>query len=69
MHTAEEVRAKTNHLRGLFGQHELREMLLAYANLLEAMDETAAIDYPPIQAAIMSVRQRAAEIAARRKGT
>lgn len=35
MHTAEEVRTKTNHLRGLFGQHELREMLLAYADLLE----------------------------------
>ena len=35
MHIAEEVRTKTNHLRGLFGQHELREMLLAYADLLE----------------------------------
>lgn len=68
MHTAEEVRFLATVYTGEDHGAVVREALLAYANLLEAMDETAAIDYPPIQAAIMSVRQRAAEIAARRKG-
>lgn len=68
MHTAEEVRTKTNHLRGLFGQHELREMLLAYADLLEAMEEYP-IQGPAVPDVIAWLRQRAAEIAARRKGT
>lgn len=69
MHTAEEVRTKTNHLRGLFGQHELREMLLAYADLLEAMEELHCNKAVEPRLYVNEIRQRAAEKQKARKGT
>lgn len=62
MHTAEEVRKRAGKAKR-DGEEIAEEMLLAYANLLEAMASN------PIDAARSKlIFMRAAEIAARRKG-
>lgn len=60
MHTAEEVRRIAEKLP----PGQLREMLLAYANLLEAMD---GFMHPQNVSFVAALRQRAAEKARNRK--
>lgn len=63
MHTAEEVRARAERIRGLMGQYELRQMILSYAALLEAMEEASKdMNEYTLAAATHTIRQRAAEI-------
>ena len=61
LYTIEEVRARAERIRGLMGQYGLRQMLLSYAALLEAMDEAEKAG-DQFNVHVHLLRQRAAEI-------